>query len=62
MKSIKPIENKVKVKDRSLVGMLTDLQSKIGKDAILTPIQKVYSFNFMEQNMQQVYASTLEAR
>jgi hypothetical protein len=62
MKSIKAIENKAKLKRRTLVGMLTDLQSKIGKDASLIPIQKVYRLNFMEQNIQQLYASTLEAK
>lgn len=42
--------------------MLTSLQDKIGKDALLSPTKKVYKFNFMESNASDVLSLTLNAR
>lgn len=50
------------MKDRSLIGMLTTLQDKIGKDALLSPPKKVYKINFMESNASDVLSLTLNAR
>lgn len=61
-KTLKTLDNKVKEKDRSLIGMLTSLQDQIGKDALLSPAKKVHKFNFMESNASDVLSLTLSAR
>jgi hypothetical protein len=44
------------------VALLTSLQEKMGKDAVLSPPKKVYKFNFMESNASDVQSLTLSAR
>ena len=56
------MDNQNKVRDRSLIGMLTTLQEKLGKNALLSPPKKVYKFNFMESNASDVFRLTLNAR
>jgi len=42
--------------------MLASLEGSLGKDYLLSPVKKVYKFNFMKHNAQDVLSQTLTAR